>query len=714
MNTILIAKSCRHVNDLVAKLEEERTSRTIKEEIQHVQLPLSTDVPIINLNDQMELKTMVDAIATASQREAEAHETAIILSKENEELRVKLKVLIEDNNKLIELYERAAAESIYESTNKAERAEEGSTEVQNNDSFSVLAKEKEIEMKRVVENLEHQLMEINEENEKLLGLYERAMQERDELKRMLSSCGQRRVETKLEIDFPEKLVEVDNADHTESGEPPMSLEVRDSSGETALPGLNLHGRSHAFEKPTISGVKVLTVENEFSGLNVRDGPHFIGANMSVEASTELVEPIISCEAKISNEENGMPGLHPLDCQAGFSNQTDVGTLSDMETDPSNLNAVKLSEDLNLVRMKLSRADAQLLESAKSITKFGSLEKAIIEVDKLSRKMEEAENELKCKRQHYESLKLTTSDVKERRALIDNKLSALKYSLLNFSSSVVYFEQREARARSRVIASTSYLDQKKDEFARLQTQKDEFETAQRKIQQSEVELRTNLAHLKSKLDEENRKQENEKVLFTIDNVEKIDPAQKQWHLGGKATELLRSEEEKIKLQTEMKLSREKLGAIRRESEDLNRKYGKVDTEMQAVQAEIQKGLKSMEEMELAVQGVIQEKKMLLEIRDTGKTEVESMIIEYQQCVFEADLKELEMKIVEEELQMELRTIEDLRTARSTATEEMTRLLEGTRCHSSCLSEKMEDELQRVRASVLEAKSLLLGEGNPGDS
>ena len=39
--------------------------------------------------------------------------------------------------------------------------------------------------------------------------------------------------------------------------------------------------------------------------------------------------------------------------------------------------------------------------------------------------------------------------------------------------------------------------------------------------------------------------------------------------------LKSEEEKTKLKTEMKLSREKLGAIRRESEDLRRKYGQVD-------------------------------------------------------------------------------------------------------------------------------------------
>ncbi|KAJ4890577.1 P-loop containing nucleoside triphosphate hydrolases superfamily protein [Raphanus sativus] len=61
--------------------------------------------------DQIEVETMVQAIACASQREAVAHETAVKLSKENEELCQKIKVLIEDNNKLIELYEQVAAEN---------------------------------------------------------------------------------------------------------------------------------------------------------------------------------------------------------------------------------------------------------------------------------------------------------------------------------------------------------------------------------------------------------------------------------------------------------------------------------------------------------------------------------------------------------------------------------------------------------------------------
>ncbi|KAB1223527.1 Phragmoplast orienting kinesin-1 [Morella rubra] len=134
-----------------------------------------------------------------------------------------------------------------------------------------------------------------------------------------------------------------------------------------------------------------------------------------------------------------------------------------------------SEDLDLVRMKLARADEQLLDSARNINTFCSPEKAISEVDELSRNIEEVEGGLKDKRQQYESLQLTTAEMRERKAVIDKKLSALKYSIANFPSSVVYFEQREAQARSRVISSTFYLGQKKEELPCLQIWKDDIGT-----------------------------------------------------------------------------------------------------------------------------------------------------------------------------------------------------------------------------------------------
>ncbi|KAE9600722.1 hypothetical protein Lalb_Chr14g0375901 [Lupinus albus] len=86
---------------MTAKFEQEKSLST-EEEKEQVGLPSTTNMPVINIHDQMELKAVVDAIAAASHREAEAHEMAIMLSKENDELRMKLKALIEDNSKLIQ------------------------------------------------------------------------------------------------------------------------------------------------------------------------------------------------------------------------------------------------------------------------------------------------------------------------------------------------------------------------------------------------------------------------------------------------------------------------------------------------------------------------------------------------------------------------------------------------------------------------------------
>ena len=54
----------------MAKLEQEKC-QTINEGKEQMDLPSTTDMPVINSNDQLELKAMVDAIASASQREAE-------------------------------------------------------------------------------------------------------------------------------------------------------------------------------------------------------------------------------------------------------------------------------------------------------------------------------------------------------------------------------------------------------------------------------------------------------------------------------------------------------------------------------------------------------------------------------------------------------------------------------------------------------------------
>eukprot|EP00258_Populus_trichocarpa_P048233 XP_024464252.1 kinesin-like protein KIN-12E isoform X2 [Populus trichocarpa] len=573
----------RHVNDLMMKLEEERSYRATNERTEQLELPLSTDASVVNANDQMELKTMVDAIAAASQREAEAHEKAIALYTENnelqlkletfivanEELQSKLKALIEEKNSLIEMYERAASKSSYNNVNDSESEQNGmevrdddnsaergqnGMEVHNNDSASELANLSELEMK-TVENLEQQRMELHEENEKLMGLYEIAMHERDELRRRLSSYEQNRVESRGELHCPEKHVEVDGEKCLQSCAPPI----------------------------------------------------YLGTKVSMEE----------------------------------------------------------------IRARLLNA-----------------EQAFVDFDEVLREIEATEEGLQLKQEEFRSLELLSSEMQDKKALVDKKLSALRYSLSNFSSSVAYFEQREVRAKARVNASVSYFRKKKEELARLQVCKEDAEANLGRIQQSEIELRNILAVLKSKLEEKNQRQESEKVLFAIDNIEKVDTSQRNWQLGGKATELLKSEEEKTKLQSEMKLSREKLGLVKREFDDLSKRLDKIESEIQAVQMDIQKGSKSVEEMELALQTVIHEKETLLEITENGMSEIQSMILEYQQCVFDTDLKEAELKTLEEELQLEFRRIEDLRKVRAAASEKMTRLLQNTSSHS-CFAEKMEE-------------------------
>ncbi|XP_050211131.1 kinesin-like protein KIN-12E isoform X2 [Mercurialis annua] len=613
----------RQVNDLLAKLEEERSPVDIKEQ---TQLPVvSTDALLINNEGQMELKTLVDAIAAASQREAEAHEKAIILCKENGELQLKLaacieentelqtklKAVIEEKNCLIEMYERAASESVYKISNKAKSIEDYDMEVNKQNEMEVdsdgshveFAKVKEIEMETNVKKLEHQLMEMHEENEKLMGLYEKAMHERDEFKRTVSSSGQKRDESRefgclegqkrdesREFGCLEKLVEVDGGIRSWSCASPSDLEA-----------------------------------------NILESSALVLAKADEEV---LFTESVPCSA--FDDVSDGHDLFQMDYQPEARDQIDIGT------------AVEVSKDLDLVRMK---PETEAIRVSDSI--LGSVEKAFVEFDKLWREIEAAEEEYLVRQQEFISLGYLSSEIHKRKALSDKKLSELKYSLSSFSQLFSYFEQREKRARERVNASTTYLDEKKQDLARLSVSKCETEAALARNQQEETELRKTYKNLKSKL-----RQENEKVLFPIDNMEKPDL---KLHIGCKASDLLKYEEEKA----EINQTREKLGVITSDIEKLSRKCEKINNEMVVIKKEIDKGSRSIEELELAVEAVVREKKMASEMKENG-------IVEYQQSVFEMDLKEEEIKIMEQHLLLDLTTLEELK-AKWNKTCEMYRLL-----------------------------------------
>ncbi|KAL6518674.1 hypothetical protein OROHE_017724 [Orobanche hederae] len=644
----------RHVNDLTKELEAERLLKETIAEDEETKLVSSS--MNIGQSDQSELKTMVDAIASASQREAQAHELAIFLSKENDELRTKLKVLIEDNNKLIDLYEGAVA------SNRTKIS--GSSHLQEDNSRCLskeVEEEKELETKRDLERLKCQLTEMHEENDKLLSLYEKAMQERDELKKVIASSG-RREDDKGDSSCPEKLVEIDGG---------RRLKFNDAS--------SCFDDEHDKE------------ELESTGPNVQD--------RDIDPESLWDETFLH-EVRVDD-----------DCSESLiDSQTSAMEIDELEESYKSTEKFRecdgnMSEDLNIIKKKLIEAQEKLSYSAQILTLFGSIERAVFEVDSLSEKSNRLEQSIQAKQQEHEDLKALSFEAHAKKDLANRKLSALKHSLTIFSSSVNYFEQREALARSRLDVSSKNLFQKREELIGLELSRREGAGALSETKQIENDLRNSLEKLRSKVEEENRKLENERVLFAIDNVESM-----KWHASSKATVLLKSEEEKTKLQSEIKMKKEKLGNVRKEIQVLNNKLENLESEIKAAEAEIQSEMISFEEVNRKVESIVKEKDMILEVEENGRDEFEKMVVEYYERLFEVEVNEEELKIVHEEVLMQLMEMEGLRKEKEEAIRRKTELVgtlssDGKTTTCCFVSEKVESDVRSITTSVVELNTLL---------
>lgn len=523
---------------------------------------------------------MVDAIAVASQREVEAHESAIALARENEELRLKLNVLIDDNNKLIELYESAIAEG---ANNVAvgckfvqtEGQDETSSEHNENRVEESNCEFHDSEIKDI-ENLQHQLHDLHEENEKLMGLYEEAMKERDEFKRILASMETKVSPTKEEISCPEKLVEMDE-------------EMGHQKQEPANPKEDLARMPEKMPQP-------------------------------------------------------------------------------------------VRENLELVRDKLAAV-------RNAVVKYlGVLERNITEVNELSENAIQLDHGVKFKQQEQMELEVGLSQLQERKTILENKFVALKLALQSFSSKANYWEQREGRARTRLNVCSEHVQRKKEELTTcLLAGKGEINTALAKAQQSESVLRCNIDHLKSKLHEiETLRQKTERVLFAIDNVENADMSVSKPINFGKAFELLKSEEEKSKLSAELKRQQEQLAILKKEIASLVKKTEATDADVKNAETSVKNGLLSLQQAEAALQQMMEEKKMLYDLQEDGKSEIGNLLLEFQNCIFNLDLKEGEIILHKETMEHDLRTLEQIRSKQDLATERLNQSLNADR-HVTALSD-----------------------------
>ncbi|GAB2274505.1 hypothetical protein Dimus_009275 [Dionaea muscipula] len=831
----------RRIKEFETEVQQMRSSKPMEEEMDKLQTNVAdestNDMDGVRFNHQMELKTMVDAIAAASQREAEAHEIAISLSQENDELRMKLKVLIEDSNNLIELYERATAEN---GKSRDGVAQDGN-DIPSNTSLDTVRKD--MDMKKL-DDLDHQLIEMHEENEKLMGLYEKAMQERDEFK-MALSCNkdlQRQLvdmneeKDKLICLHQETMQERDELKKVLSSMQDLEHRLMEMQEENEkLMGLNANAKQERDQLRNILikmedlGHQVMEMQEANEKLMVlyekakqetdqlkkmlsrvydlerqlgemeqeneklmdlhekamqethqlqivlsrtedldrqliemqEENKKLMDQYEKAVQETDELKMMVFSRKQVCAEENGelecsekhvevdggvycqsdefrvtwqMPCLHgkqPVSMKEEANQYEDQSSMEGCSQSrlkcpdeslayesPSISNESQRScqrgavKELVLASMELDKAQEKLSDSAQTLSEVGFLEKVILKVDMLSREIKEMKGAIHLKEEELKSHKLLSLETQERRSLIDRKLSALKCSLPNFSTPIDYFEQREVRARVRFNSSTSYLDQKREDLARLQVEKIEVDAAKKKMQKAEVELRSSFTMLKSKLEEENQRLENEKVFFAIDNVEnaEVNTIQRNWK--SKALELLKSEEEKTKLQNEIKHSREKLSHMKKEIEDLNKKSKRIESEIEVMGMELQRALKTTQEMELALSSVIRQKEILLEIGDDGKTVVSNMIIEYQQCMFEAYLREEESKILEDELHKASEELDKLQTEKAYVIEQTTQILHERGFSESFVSERMQNHFEDIHKSIMEAK-LLLGKVNVED-
>ncbi|WOK95613.1 hypothetical protein Cni_G04320 [Canna indica] len=549
---------------------------------------------------------------------------------------------------------------------------------------------------RDIENLEHQLREMHEENEKLMGLYENAMKEKDNLKRILASVECATSTAKEESLCPQKSVELEEEMDCQNQENESLTEHLAEVPENAVKERDDLKRilasmecATSTTKEGISPQKSVELEEEMDCQNQENESLTEHLAEVPEKMPETILALVESLTSLANEENLYPqNLVEMDEEMGCENQE-----------------IELPDKMaDIVRNSLELVQDKLTSVSMTVKYFGMLESNLTEFNELSDIAKEVDHDIKFKQQEVMELKLIQSQLKERKTVLDKKFLALKSALLSFSSKANYWEEREARARTRLNVCSEHVEPKKEELRCLKTHKDEIYTAVLKAKHSESQLRHNIDGLKSKLhDAETRRQKTERVLFAIDNMDNADISMQKTMNFGKASELLKSEEERSKLSAEIKKFQEQLAIIKKETASLVKKAEAIDTKIKATEAGLGSGLQSLQQAEVGLQQVIDEQNMLCEMREDGMSELGKLLLELQDCIFGLDLKEGEILLCEEIMQQDLRKLDDVKSKHDLTKQKLNQLLNNNRCpmlsdikDCSCnVSEKLEEELSSIQ-------------------
>ncbi|CAN6297768.1 unnamed protein product [Urochloa humidicola] len=620
----------RRVDELTAELELTKKHDDTNNECNGVELQEQGDAGLHNLCDaQMELKTLVDAIASASQREAEAHETAIGLARENEELRMQLKVLIEDNKRLLELYEHAVVNvganqdgncpnipgNEHASDQKGSHPfggksgngdlpnalPVGTSDLHAHNSSSIEEESKIADEKCINEDdlsknasakLRFQLEEMHEENDRLMGLYEKAMQERDEFKRMI------------------------------------------------------------FE----------------------------------QSNSKIVEEIWSDDKDVEMSE----AVAPLNLEVKHVHDSTV---------------LAMKEAMQLVQVKLEHVEDKVVSTQDAVKYFELLERVSSKAVELSASIQLHRADVQHGQDDINAMQSALSESQDKKDTIEAKYFLPAASCWNLDL------KTKAIASSKFDSIFALMNQKREQLNLLQTRKKQLSSMKTRAHESETELRSKIDGLKLKLRSyEAQRKEEEKVLFAIDNLHSSALMDNKPKNFGKATDLLKSEEERRKLSCELQNSREQLRMVQKEIKSMQ-KCDYIDCEISLLETEIEDCYCSMLEADIEK---FARDNMLTEIWEGRAKNMEALLVDYQDCVFHVYLKEEEIKVCEESLQLQARGLDELHLRLNQAMRELGELLQERRSLASCsmdasmlpIGEKVATDLEAVRTYAAEAKQLLL--------
>ncbi|KAG8098161.1 hypothetical protein GUJ93_ZPchr0013g37896 [Zizania palustris] len=608
----------RHVDELTLELDAAKKHDCVNKESEAVELQVQAETDLHDFPDaQTDLKTLVDAIATASQREAEAHETAIGLAKENEELRTQLNVLIEDNKRLVELYEHAIVnvevnqdgghlaisqnEDVNEQQNRhpsyggntmnrelSDYQPEGETDLPVYNSSNEVLESKTVDGKfshsetilgTELKELQLQLNELHEENDKLLGLYEKAMQERDEFKRKF-------------------------------------FEGRNSETTVVFGDYEMHEATYA---------------------------------------EDLKEK------------------HAYDSAiAGFQ------------------------KILHLAQGKLEDVQDKLVTTQEAVEYFKLLEMASTKAEELSARIQLRCLELQQDEKDINALKSELSQSQESKKALECKYFMPAASCWNLDL------KTKALVGSKFDVNLELMKQKKEQLSDLQILRKEFSVACTKAHESKSELRNKIDGLKIKLRSfEAQRKEAESVLFAID------PSTAKPVNFGKASELLKSEEERTKLLSELKNSRQQLIKVQEEIKSMNR-HDDINNKIACLESEIEYCCLSL--LEADIEKLVRDN-TLAKIWEDGQEHMDYLLVDYQECVFQVNLKEEEIRACEESLQHQTMSLDEMNSKLNQAMQDLGELLRDriscdVAASMSHLSDKVKGDLDAVGLHVAEAKQLLL--------